>query len=47
MAIVIRPGEDVSRLNSEALRLRAAQSQRVSLQSGENVKLDLLMPVNK
>ena len=47
LAIIMRPGENYYQMRGDALKLRAATAQRVTLQSGENTKLELVVPDNK
>lgn len=47
LMMIFRPGEDFSQLRGDALKLRAATAQRITLQPGENPKLDLVAPGNR
>lgn len=47
LALIVRPGEDYYQLRGDALKLRAATAQRVTLQPGENTRLELVAPSAK
>lgn len=47
LAIIMRRGEEFSQLRGDVLRLRAAQAQRITLQPGENTKLEIVVPSTK
>jgi hypothetical protein len=47
IAIVMRAGEAAYQLTNDALRLRTANAQRVTLQPGENSRLELVAPGDK
>jgi 5-hydroxyisourate hydrolase-like protein (transthyretin family) len=47
LAIIMRPGENFYQMRGDALKLRAATAQRVTLQPGENTKIELIAPGNK
>lgn len=47
LAIVMRPGEGYYQLRGDELISRAAKAQRITLQPGENDRIDLVLPSEK